>query len=121
MGVFSVAILAASWQISQFSSFIVGDRCDILNAMLKEFLDTSLALDGNDTCYDIKFSLGTDACFLFLAVLLNSLWTQFLLRLGHLALEERTNKVQVVIDQEEQEQDCIEKENLAAESAPLSE
>ena len=65
LDVFCLAILAALFQIRQFASFIVGDKCDALDQYLALFMDP--ALDGDDVCFDVETSLLSQSWVLFLA------------------------------------------------------
>lgn len=85
--VFALSIVAALLQISTFSSFIIGHRCDLINDILKEYFaetDTDHA-----TCYTVRSTVKWDAAFLVAGVLLNSLVVSLTLRVAHAAVDER--------------------------------
>jgi len=67
LDVFCLAILAALFQIRQFATFIVGDKCDGIDAILQAYLDT--ALDGDDVCFDVETGLLPNSWALFTAAL----------------------------------------------------
>ncbi len=86
--VFALSILAALLQISTFSSFMIGDRCDFLHKILENQSETRI-----DSCFSVNASVSWDSTFLLLAVLLNSAWVSVVLRLAHLAIDERLEQV----------------------------
>ena len=51
LDVFIVSIIAALLQIRQFAQFIVGGRCDAIDALLRKYLPN--ALDGDPVCFDV--------------------------------------------------------------------
>ena len=65
LDVFALSMIAAVLQISQFASFVIGDRCDAINGILQIFLNES---DVDDSCYDIDASLKPNALFLIVGV-----------------------------------------------------
>ena len=88
--VFVISIIAALTEISQFASFIIGDKCDGINKILEEFLDKPL--EGNDICFDVKATLGKESAYLFSAALLTTFLSWNLLKMAHVVLEERMDK-----------------------------
>ena len=50
--VFVISIIAAIVEISQFTAFIVGDKCDFINPFLEKFFDNTL--NGHDTCFEVE-------------------------------------------------------------------
>jgi hypothetical protein len=83
--VFAMSIIAALLEISTFASFIIGNRCDIIDEILKDF-DTG----DIDSCYTVKSTVTWRSVFLVLGVILNSGWVTFVLQLVHLSFHERT-------------------------------
>jgi hypothetical protein len=55
--VFVVSVVAALLELHQFAAFIVGDSCDDINKILKEYFDDEL--NGDDTCFDVTATLKT--------------------------------------------------------------
>lgn len=55
--VFVVSVVAALLELHQFAEFIVGDSCDDINKILKEYFDDEL--NGDDTCFDVTATLKT--------------------------------------------------------------
>jgi hypothetical protein len=85
--VFCLSIVAALLEISTFASFIVGDKCDLVDSVLEQYF-----ADASDTCYSVKASVKWSACFLLLGVLLNSFLASFALRIAHTAIDERISR-----------------------------
>lgn len=50
-----VSMVAATLEMHLFVRFVIGDRCDGLNALLRELMDDELA--GDDKCFDVVTSL----------------------------------------------------------------
>eukprot|EP00997_Jenningsia_sp_PLL12_P009599 NODE_6593_length_500_cov_44.962306_g5809_i0.p1 GENE.NODE_6593_length_500_cov_44.962306_g5809_i0~~NODE_6593_length_500_cov_44.962306_g5809_i0.p1 ORF type:complete len:112 (+),score=49.71 NODE_6593_length_500_cov_44.962306_g5809_i0:23-337(+) len=63
------AIMAALLEISQFTEFIVGNKCDLVNVILKQYLDKEL--HGDDKCFDVVTELDHGCWMLFAAALLS--------------------------------------------------
>jgi hypothetical protein len=91
MEVFVISVVAALLEIEQFAGFIIGDKCDGINKILEAFLDKPL--HGDDKCFDVVATLGPESWYLFTGAALSSLVSFALLRLGHIALEDRYEKV----------------------------
>ena len=85
--VFALSILVAVWKMSSFASFMLGNRCGWIKALMKEYLDKED--DADATCYSIHAGVRGDAVLLIAGVLLNSFLVSTLLRLAHLATNER--------------------------------
>ena len=62
MDVFVVCIFASIAEISQFTAFIVGDKCDFINPIIETYF--SKTLDGHNTCFEVKTYLA-EGCWLF--------------------------------------------------------
>jgi hypothetical protein len=86
--VFALSIVAALLQISTFSSFIIGDRCDFLHKILEDQSESQI-----DSCFSVNASVSWDSTFLLVAVCLNSACVAVVLRLAHLAIDERLEQV----------------------------
>jgi hypothetical protein len=89
--VFALSIIAALFEISTFASFIVGDKCDIVNQILEDKFDD--LLQGDDICYSVTASVGVNVCFLVVGVVLNSFIVSKLLRITQAVIEERGEPV----------------------------
>ena len=55
-------------EISQFSAFIIGDKCDFINPFLEKFFDK--VLDDHDTCFEVQAHLESVFWVLFEAVIM---------------------------------------------------
>jgi len=83
--VFCLSIIAALLQISNFCGFLLGDRCDVLNEILKDYFH-----DEDDvTCFSVRAWVRGNAFFLIFGVLLNSFFVSMVLGLAHDAVSER--------------------------------
>jgi hypothetical protein len=83
--VFALSMIAALFEISTFANFIVGDKCDVVNLLLRENVNGL----GDDKCFSVDASVRVNVLFLVFGVLLNSFVVSILLRLAHVALNER--------------------------------
>ena len=85
--VFVLAIISSSVQVDQFTKFIVGDKCNTVNPLLKKYF--SKILDGHDTCLEIKTELH-EGCWLFVGAAVSFVFTSFvILKVSRNALKER--------------------------------
>lgn len=55
--VFVLSVAAALLEIEQFAEFIIGDSCDEIDKILKEYFDDQL--HGEDTCFKVTATLRT--------------------------------------------------------------
>eukprot|EP00977_Amphora_coffeiformis_P013267 scaffold3421_cov181-Amphora_coffeaeformis.AAC.7 len=82
--VFCLSIVAALLEISTFASFIVGDKCDLIDSILQnDFKEVA------DTCYSVAASVSWSAAYLVIGVVLNSFVVSVALRFAHTAMDER--------------------------------
>ena len=98
--VFLLSILTALWQLSQFATFMVGDKCDFIDKILREyFIDE---LDGNTFCFTITANAGWKSIFLVTPSIMGTFMIALLLRVAHQALDERMDtdieKVQINVE-----------------------
>jgi len=85
--VFCLSIVASLLEISTFASFIIGDRCDAVNEVIKQYWpDTEDFSDAN--CYTVHSSV-KDAGILIVGALVNSFFVSIALRLVHTAMNDR--------------------------------
>lgn len=82
--VFGLSIVAAMLEISTFADFIIGSRCDLLNALLTEYGEGDIV-----TCYSVKSTISWHAVYLLIGSLLYSVWIYVVLQLLHTAMYER--------------------------------
>ena len=87
LDVFVISIVAALLEIEQFASFIIGNDCDDINAILERWFDSKLK--GDDVCFDVVATLAPDCAYLFSAAALSSIVNWVMIRIAHSALEER--------------------------------
>ena len=87
--VFVLSIIAALFEISTFASFIVGNKCDIINQVLEDQFDDQL--NGDDKCYSVDASVSANVWFLVVGVVLNSTLVSSLLRMAQVVVEERAS------------------------------
>ena len=87
LDVFVVAIMAAILEISQFTSFIVGDKCDAINPFIsKYFYDI---LDGHETCFEVQAYLQSGCWLLFIAAIIFFISSNIVMKVCRNALDER--------------------------------
>ena len=85
--VFVIAIVASLTEIEQFTKFIVGDKCNTIDPIIKKYF--SKILDGHDTCFQVKTYL-QEGCWLFFAAAVSFFITSFvILKVCRNALNER--------------------------------
>jgi hypothetical protein len=85
--VFVIAIVASLTEIEQFTKFIVGDKCNSIDPIIKKYF--SKILDGHDTCFQVKTYL-QEGCWLFFAAAVSFFITSFvILKVCRNALSER--------------------------------
>ena len=63
LDVFVVSVIAALLELRQFAAFIVGDKCNLINQLLRAYF--SPALHGDDTCFDVRARLDHGCWTLF--------------------------------------------------------
>jgi hypothetical protein len=87
LDVFVLSIIAAILQISQFTEFIVGDKCDAINPIVKKYF--SDILDGHNTCFEVKAYLESGCWILFAATIIFYVVTYAVMKICRNALDER--------------------------------
>lgn len=87
--VFVIAIIASLLEISTFASFIVGDRCDLISKILKEYFESTIKDDSDATCFTVRSSVEDSSWVLVMGALVNSMIVSILLRFAHLSVTER--------------------------------
>eukprot|EP01127_Copromyxa_protea_P017743 TRINITY_DN5453_c0_g1_i1.p1 TRINITY_DN5453_c0_g1~~TRINITY_DN5453_c0_g1_i1.p1 ORF type:complete len:1061 (+),score=251.87 TRINITY_DN5453_c0_g1_i1:40-3222(+) len=88
--VFVVAIFVSLVELNQFATFVVGDRCDFLEAILKEYFST--ALHGDTTCFLVTTYLSEGSWLLFISVVCYLISSTFVMRTSRAALRSRQEK-----------------------------
>ena len=84
---FVLTILAAILQIPQFTTFIIGDKCDFLGPFLQKI---SPELNGDAKCFDVVATLENGCWVLFAACFMQLLVGSVVRRTCHSMLEQRT-------------------------------
>jgi len=84
--VFALSIIAALLQISTFADFMIGDKCDVINAILGEFSSD------DPVCYSVSAAVAPDCWYLVVGVLLNSALVSCILRLAQCAVHDREKR-----------------------------
>ncbi len=85
--VFVISIIAAIVEISQFTAFIVGDKCDFINPFLAKFFDNTL--NGHDTCFEVEAYLQSGCWILFAAAIMYFIGSMVVMKVCRNALYER--------------------------------
>ena len=93
--VFVLSIITALVQISTFASFMVGDKCNLVNQFLQDLAKRNdviiPGLDSMPVCFTVTASVDLHRCwFLIVGVLLNSLCMSTGLKLAHTVVQERS-------------------------------
>jgi hypothetical protein len=87
--VFVLSIVAALLQISTFASFIIADKCDLINRLAEDLIGGDLIPNDDAVCFTVKASVEPNCWYLVVGVLLNSFIISMGLRLAHAAMDER--------------------------------
>ena len=87
--VFVISIIASLLEISTFASFIIGDKCDLINKILKEYFASAIPDSSDATCFTVRSTVQTSSCFLVAGVLVNSFVVSLVLRFVHSSVAER--------------------------------
>ena len=87
LDVFVIAIIAAILEISQFTSFIVGDKCDAINPFISKYFYQTL--DGHNTCFEVQAYLQSGCLFLFIAAIIFFISSNIVMKVCRNALDER--------------------------------
>ena len=87
LDVFVVAIIAAILEISQFTSFIVGDKCDAINPFISKYFYQTL--DGHNTCFEVQTYLQNGCLLLFIAAITFFISSNVVMKVCRNALDER--------------------------------
>ena len=87
LDVFVVAIMAAITEISQFTEFIVGDKCDAINPFISKYFYNRL--DGHNTCFEVQAYLKEGSWLLFIAAIIFFISSNIVMKVCRNALNER--------------------------------
>ncbi|KAL6068024.1 LBP/BPI/CETP family, carboxy-terminal domain protein [Balamuthia mandrillaris] len=89
--VFVISIIAALLEIEQFAEFIVGDKCELIDAITKQYFRGFLHGEPA-TCFSVVATLRWGCWLLFAACLLYLVAGFLVMRLCHKIMEEREDK-----------------------------
>ena len=87
LDVFILSIIAAIMQISQFTQFIVGDKCDAIDPFIAKYFYNTL--DGHNTCFEVQAYLQSGAWILFIAAITFTIVSIVVKKVCRNALNER--------------------------------
>ena len=111
--VFVLSIVAALFQLSTFASFLLGNRCDVLNGLMETLVDRGIVPvdhDGSLQCFSVTARIdffdageGIDSWsssssssfgsrYLILGVIMNACVAKWVLRLAHDCVQEREQR-----------------------------
>ena len=76
-------------EISQVAQFMVGDRCDLINPIVKAFFSNEDLVKGHETCFDVITILLDGSWFLFAAAIVHNFVTIIVHRYARDALQAR--------------------------------
>jgi hypothetical protein len=93
LDVFVISILAAVMEISQFARFMVGDKCDLIDPIVKMFFADEELITGHETCFDVITILLKGSWLLFAAAIFHDTATIIVNKVAGKALEERSLSV----------------------------
>lgn len=110
--VFVVSIIAAILEIEQFVKFIIGDKCDQINPILKQYFDHEL--DGDDQCFDMSASLNAGCWTLFSACLIYLFAGNLVMRTCHGAIQQQALNYKASINYQENEDQLDQKKSVIA-------
>ncbi|KAK8882627.1 hypothetical protein M9Y10_045269 [Tritrichomonas musculus] len=83
LDVFTLSLLVSMIQITQFTNFMVGHRCDLINDVLKKFFNHEKFIDGHYKCFEVLTVLENGTFLLIAAALINTvsaLWINAITR-----------------------------------------
>jgi hypothetical protein len=87
LDVFAVSLLVALFEIRQFAQFIIGDKCDLINKLLKEYASAVFPAGEEPTCFDVHTVLLDGVWVLVAAFAAYFLISWYITHLCHAALE----------------------------------
>ena len=90
LDVFVLAIIASIIQISALARFMIGDKCDAINPIVKDFFSDEPFIKGHESCFDVKTLILSGSWMLFAAAIVQNIVTVIVTRVARRALEERT-------------------------------
>ncbi|EDQ91162.1 uncharacterized protein MONBRDRAFT_31417 [Monosiga brevicollis MX1] len=93
--VYLLSIIVALLQLPQLAQFIIGSKCDAINALLRTLFEPVL---GNESmCFDVSTELNHGTLVLGLCVLLNFVVTIIVMRMSRFAINDRNSSKQALL------------------------
>lgn len=89
LDVFVVSVLLTIAEISQFSRFMVGDRCDAINPIISKYFGHEEIIEGHETCFDVITVLRSGSWLLIVAAVMHNVATIIVTIVTRKALEKR--------------------------------
>jgi hypothetical protein len=99
LDVFVVSILAAVMEISQLARFMVGDKCDMIDPIVKLFFSQEDLIVGHETCFDVITVLLKGSWLLFAAAIFQNFATIIVNIVARKALEARKRHHDIISSQ----------------------
>eukprot|EP00756_Hemistasia_phaeocysticola_P036677 Hpha_TRINITY_DN16654_c0_g7::TRINITY_DN16654_c0_g7_i2::g.183272::m.183272 len=87
--VFVIALFAALLQLKQFASFVVGDKCDAINAGMKDLANLGFFPEEQAVCFTVNASLEEGCWLLFSASLVSYVCYALINHAARIAIKER--------------------------------
>jgi len=88
--VFVVSIIAAVLEIQQFAQFIIGNKCDLINEILKKYFHNQFGQ--GDVCFDVVATLTSGCWTLFTACIVYLISGNLIMRICHNSLKKRKER-----------------------------
>jgi hypothetical protein len=86
MDVFMVSLVAALLEIRQFTSFMIGGRCDVINRIIAEYF--SQEVGGDTKCFDVEVQFKEGCWYYLVAMLIYTLTATLVMRVALLAADQ---------------------------------
>jgi hypothetical protein len=87
LDVFAVSLLVALFEIRQFAQFIIGDKCDLINQLLRDYASAVFPAGETPKCFDVHTVLLDGVWVLVAAFVAYFLISWYVTHLCHAALE----------------------------------
>jgi len=100
-----VSIIAALLELQQFSQFIIGDRCDLINPIIKQLFNQEL--NGDAKCFDVVATLDQGCWLLFTSCIIYIMVGLVVQLTCHKALKEREGMLALDVDEDTSDSDNL--------------
>lgn len=87
LDVFTLSLLVSMVQITQFTNFMVGHRCDLINEILKKFFTHEEFIEGHYKCFEVLTILENGTFLLIAAAVINTVAALWINAITRKALE----------------------------------